>query len=384
MATHDHFNELQRYVGLTPDDEARIAALEGPLRRVVKDLLDEFYDTILRHPGAAAAFVDPVEQIPRQRDQLEKWLGELLRGSWDREHFERTVRVGKAHVTHQLPERYMHGGMNILRRGLTGLACDVYARDPEELKATLFAVDRVLDLELWIMLRTYHDDLLLQMQRRERLATVGELSAGIHHELKNPLASIHAATQALAERRAIRADSRSHDLVRSIRSDIDRASEIVTDLLTFARLREPLRDAVQLEELIKNMLGRVSIPPRCRVDIDLDPDLPPIHVDSSQVLQILINVLENAVEACPGESTIRVVARLGDGVVTLRVEDDGVGMGPTELNRLFEPLYTTKPDGVGLGMSVSLQLAHANAVGLDVSSQSGEGTTVALTLPVAA
>jgi len=384
MDTHHHFAELQRYVGLTAEDEARIAALVGPLQRVVGTVLDEFYTTILAHPGASAAFRDPEAQIPRQRGQLERWLRELLQGNWDRAHFESTVRVGKAHVVHKLPARYMHGGMNILRRGLAKLAFEVHAGNPDEILATIHAVDRVLDIELWVMLRTYHDDLLLQMQRRERLATVGELSAGIHHELKNPLASIHASTQALAERRAVRADSRSSDLVRSIGQDAERASEIVTDLLSFARLREPRREPVSVDDLVGRAVGRVSIPPRCRIESDLDPALPHVHVDAAQVLQILINVLENAVEACPGEGTIQVVARLKDGAVILRVADDGVGMGPGELNKLFEPLYTTKPDGVGLGMSVSLQLAQANDVSLDVSSESGEGTTVALTLPTAA
>ena len=132
------FEELGRYMGLTEADEARLALLLGPLEARIGDVLDEFYGAILRHPAALAAFREPDAQIPRQRALLAGWLRGVLAGPHDAAHYERTERVGRAHVVHRLPQRYMHGGMNILRRGLVGIAFETQA-DRDELRATIDA-----------------------------------------------------------------------------------------------------------------------------------------------------------------------------------------------------------------------------------------------------
>ena len=377
------FEELARYVGVTADDAARLAVLQGPLDGQLEGILDGFYEVIRRHPAALAAFKDPEVQIPRQREKLSGWLRALLAGPHDAAHYERTERVGRAHVVHQLPQRYMHGGMNLLRKGLIRVAFDVHAGQPAELLATVESINRVLDIELGVMMRTYTDDVLTRMKRQERLAAVGELSAGIHHELKNPLASVQAATLALAERRSVRADRRGMELVRTLRADVDRVLEIVSDLLSFARMKDPERALVSPNDLVEAAVARVVVPPRCRLDLDLDPALPQVHVDERQILQVLINVLENAVEALPIGGRIRLVTRATGGHVSLTIEDEGVGIEPEDLSRIFEPLFSTKPDGIGLGLSLSLQLASANTVALTVTSSPGTGTTVRLDMPVA-
>lgn len=377
------FEELKRYVGFGPEDEAELAALQARAEANLTPLLDAFYGTIARHREAVSVFRDPDQDIPRQRKLLGHWVLSLLQGPYDEAYAKRRAGIGRAHVRHRLPQRYMLSAMNIIRQWFTRLCIDAYAPDPERLLRALNAVNRILDIELALMLGTYRDDLLASMQRKERLATIGELAAGIQHELKNPLAAVSAAAFALGERRAVKADPRSRALLEHLQENVARASELIGDLLSFARLHAPASAPVSVDELVEAATLRISLPPRCRLILDLDPALPPVVVDKAQMVQVLINLLQNAVEACTDGGEIRVTSRLADGGVQIVVSDNGVGIDPADVERAFEPLYSTKPAGVGLGLSLSRHLAQANGADLRLAPRPGGGTDAIVTLKLA-
>lgn len=377
----EDIEELKRYVGFTTADEAMLASLQAAAEARLPELMEDFYATILRHPTAAAVFTDPATAIPRQREFLSQWVRSLLVGPYDQAYADRRAAIGQAHVRHRLPQRYMLTAMNVIRRWFHGLCRQVHGASQDRFMAALEACSRLIDIELALMLGTYRDDLLVRMQRTERLATLGEISAGIHHELKNPLAAISVAAFALRERRAVLADPRARDLLQKIEDNTARASEIVTDLLSFARLRNPERSNVAAETLAELALGRIRVPPRCRIIRDYDPGQPLVRVDASQVAQILVNLLTNAVDACPDGGTIRVGTRFGEADVEIRVEDDGVGISAADLPRVFEPLFTTKTEGVGLGLALSRHLAGANGGSVELGAGPVRGTVAVLRLP---
>jgi signal transduction histidine kinase len=121
------------------------------------------------------------------------------------------------------------------------------------------------------------------------------------------------------------------------------------------------------------------MPPMLGLTLDLDPELPPVKVDAAQMEQVLVNLLTNALEACGEEGTVRVTSRLVQGKVEVTVADDGVGIPERDLARVFEPLYSTKPEGVGLGLSLSQHLSRANGARISIRSALDEGTAVTLT-----
>ncbi len=376
----DDIEEMKSYVGLTAEDEAELAALQSAAHADMETLLDRFYGVIDAHAGARRVFRNPERQRASLRRSLAAWILTMLEGPYDQTYAEHRRAIGRAHVENKMPQRYMLTSMNVVRSWFVGVCAAQYSGDPERLVKAITAVDRILDIELAMMLATYRDDLLSRMQRQERLATLGELAAGIHHELKNPLAAVRTAAFALRERRAVRADARSRALLDRVDSNVDRATEIISDLLSFARLRNPEKSEIAVDRLVRGAASRITIPADCRLTLDLDPDLPPAVVDTPQVEQVLVNLLSNAFDACSGGGEVRISSRLQAGKLAIAVTDDGMGIAPADLQRIFEPLYSTKPEGVGLGLSLSQHLARANGARLLVKSTPNQGTSVTLLL----
>jgi signal transduction histidine kinase len=377
-------NEIKRYIGFGPTDEEHLQALAVLVEPRIDGLLDRFYEAIDGHDGARRVFKDPVAQGPRQRRMLAEWVRTTLRGPWDTAYAARRVAIGKAHVTNQMPQRYMVTAMNVVRGWFLDVIFETHRQDPAQCHASMKAIERVLDLELTLMLDTYRDDMLARMQRQERLATIGEIGASIHHELKNPLAAIASSAFALGERRAVLADGQARELVRKIESNVARSARIVNDMLSYARLAEPSRHPHDLEDLLREAVGRVRLPGAVALTLDIDPQLPPAIVDRVQIEQILVNLLTNAVEACGGRGNVVVTARSSDHELQVQVLDGGVGLQPGQLEQLFEPLFTTKSDGVGLGLSLSRHLAHANRGTLALQAGERGGAVATLTLPAGA
>ncbi|MGD9762720.1 MAG: ATP-binding protein [Candidatus Binatia bacterium] len=222
------------------------------------------------------------------------------------------------------------------------------------------------------------------MQRADRLAAVGSTAAGIAHEVNNALAVIlgqtaDAATRAPDELRAalMRVDAQAH-----------RIADLMRGVLDFARPRPPRAVAVDVPvlvirtlELLSRDLERHSV----QVQTEFPSALPSAHADPQQLQQVLLNLLGNAIHAVAGVSDARVrigASRQGD-LIALRVVDSGHGIATDDLPRIFDPFYSTKAEGSGLGLSVSYAIARAHGGDLRVDSAPGRGTTFTLELPVA-
>jgi signal transduction histidine kinase len=163
--------------------------------------------------------------------------------------------------------------------------------------------------------------------------------------------------------------------------EVRRANKIVTDLLDFSRIKEPSRTPTQLNAIVTDILGRQQETPTISIDCELADELPPVLVDADQVGQVFLNLFLNAIEAMPkgGTLTIRTEARAE--AVVARVTDSGVGIAPEYLEKIFQPLFTTKTKGIGLGLAVSRRLTEANGGTLTVASRPGQGSTFTVTFP---
>ncbi len=222
-----------------------------------------------------------------------------------------------------------------------------------------------------------------ELVRKERLAILGQLSSGVGHELRNPLGVM---TNAVYFLEATQEDAapKVKEYLGILRAQIRLSEKIVSDLLDFARVKPPQRSLVQLDALVEQQLGRVSVPSRIRVERDFPPSLPAVHVDSVQVGQVVLNLVVNAVQAMtePGGVLI-LAARAREGHVQMEVRDTGPGIAPENLALIFEPLFTTKARGIGLGLAVSRALARANGGDITVNSEPGRGAAFTLDLPAA-
>lgn len=221
-----------------------------------------------------------------------------------------------------------------------------------------------------------------ELVRKERLAILGQLSSGVGHELRNPLGVM---TNAVYYLEAVLggAPQKVKEYLGILRSQITLSEKIVGDLLDFARVKPARGERVPLERAVEEQLARVS-GGEVRVIRRVAPDLA-AHADPVHVGQILGNLIENACQAMgPAGGTLTVSAASGEnGRVQVEVADTGPGIAPEHLDQVFEPLFTTKPRGIGLGLAVSQSLAAANGGGLTVHSRQGQGATFTLALPAA-
>jgi len=223
--------------------------------------------------------------------------------------------------------------------------------------------------------------------RRERLAILGQLAGGVGHELRNPLGVM---TNALYYLDATLSDAAPDvkEYLGILKGQVTLSEKIVGDLLDYARVKQPRRERIALGELVAEQIARVGPPGGVRVDADIPADLPSVQADRAQIGQVLLNLVTNAVQAMDGsggvataEGTLTVRASSANGAVHLDITDTGAGIAPENMAKIFEPLFTTKPRGIGLGLAVSRSLARANGGDIDVSSRPGAGATFSLMLP---
>jgi signal transduction histidine kinase len=173
-----------------------------------------------------------------------------------------------------------------------------------------------------------------------------------------------------------------HEYLDILQQQITLSEKIVGDLLDFARSKPPKRMPTFLAEVTQAQINRLGATNGIRVEPNL-PQLPPVLVDPTQLGQIILNLLTNAVQAIDASGTITIRAHASDHKVHYEVTDTGPGIPRENLEKVFEPLFTTKARGIGLGLAVSRTLARANSGDLTVTSSPGQGATFRLTLPVA-
>lgn len=240
----------------------------------------------------------------------------------------------------------------------------------------------VRDLEARVAERTRElREAQSSLVRKERLATLGQLASGVGHELRNPLGVMNNAAYFL---QAVLKDApdKVREYLGIIRHQIVLSEKIVGDLLDFARVKEPQRAKVRARDLLEAQLERAAPPGGVVVRRDYPEDPIQVVIDPIQVGQILFNLIVNAVQAMDDRGTLTLgVVRNGGGVI-LRVGDTGPGVKPEHRGHLFEPLFSTKARGIGLGLAVSRSLAEANGGHLDLEHTGPDGTVFAVFLPL--
>ncbi len=216
------------------------------------------------------------------------------------------------------------------------------------------------------------------IRRAERLAALGQLTAGLAHELRNPLASIKGSADLLARTAGDR-DTMSRELGEIISSEVDRTNLLVTRFLDFARPLEPRRETVDITEIVDNAAKRAGV----SIVREYSKEVPRLAIDPALMEQVFINLLSNAAQASAPGQPVTVATRLaGNHCVEINVTDRGSGIPPDKIETIFNPFVTTKQDGVGLGLAIVAKIVDGHGGKMTVDSEPGKGSTFRIGLPL--
>jgi signal transduction histidine kinase len=225
-----------------------------------------------------------------------------------------------------------------------------------------------------------------RVRARDRLVSLGEMAAGLAHEIRNPLAAIRGAVAVLEEP----ADPKDAELYRVIVEEIARLNRVVESFLDYARpatRRGTIRDVGAFVKSCVEAVSRSKSRADVELTLEIEPGLAPLVADADQLERVVVNVVQNAYEALEGRGRVRVAVRratassLPDSWLEIAVDDDGPGMSETTLERAFIPFYTTKQEGTGLGLALCERLIRAQGGTIALRSKPSEGTSVLLRLP---
>lgn len=224
-----------------------------------------------------------------------------------------------------------------------------------------------------------------ELQRNHALTAVGQMTAQIAHEIKNPLGSIRFAAEFL-KRKTGTDNSDDVSTIQVIERSVDHLAAIVTELSEFARPKQLNRAEIDLNDLLDELLPMVADKlnaKQMRVEKHYSPGVPPGSYDATELKKLFLNLIINAIEASEPGSSIELRTKLnGEREVSVDIVDHGCGMDIETQRRLFEPFYTTKEKGTGLGMAIAKQIADLHSGDLSVVSQAGAGSTATVKLPV--
>lgn len=257
---------------------------------------------------------------------------------------------------------------------------------PVNLSATQVKDEGGTKLGVVILLNDMREMVELQerAKRAEHLASIGRMAATVAHEIRNPLSSVRGFAQFFANRFKEKTEERTYAL--AMMEESNRLNRVVSELLDYARPLELNIEPISIGTLFLDIVKRLELEQATSgIEIvqEIQPDLPMVQLDYDRILQVLLNLTQNSIDAMPngGKLILSAVWVIEGNSVQLGIRDTGTGISPANLHRLFEPFFTTKTRGAGLGLAVVRKIVDAHHGEVEVSSEEGVGTQVLLTLP---
>ena len=382
------FEKLKRYLGFDERDAELLRELKPLLMRNADALLDKFCRRILEHTDAAP-LLKRRGQVSRLKSALAMWLETLLDGPHDEDYVRQREAIGRRHVEVALPQFYMFGAANLLRTEVRKLLVSHLGDDRERVDRMAHAFEKIMDLELSVMIESYQTDLLHQLREeqgrhlRERVEVVQTMVSGLAHEIRNPLnsANLHLT---LLERRLAKADALGlcSRQVEVVREEISRLECLLDDFIAFARpmdLNRVSADANGLLTMIASDFENDAAAKEAEIHLVLSDSIASLLLDWDRMRQVFANLVTNALDAIESGGHVWLETAAEEGLVVARVRDDGPGL-PRDCDA-FEPFMTTKSRGTGLGLSLARNIVEQHGGRLS-AEDTERGACICVELPV--
>lgn len=351
---------------------------EGFLQEVQQRLLDSYETLSGQKPGGVTVDLQgKVKAIEDEGQTVKSFLtAPLIAGG---------RMLGLLNLSSPRPNVYTERDLRLLstvnNQATTSLENVRLFADLERAKAELERWSEELEIKVegrTKELKEAQDRLL----RAERLAITGQFGASVGHELRNPLGVIKNSAYYLKMKLG-NADEKVKKHLKIIEREISISNKIINDLLNFTGVKEPTLQETDVNFLVKEALSRSQIPTEVAVVTKLMEELSPLVADPDQIEQVFINMISNAVQAMSDGGRLEIVTKAEDGFIVTEFKDNGCGIPEENLEKIFEPLFTTKAKGIGLGLAVSRTMVEGHGGIIEVESEVGKGSTFTVRLPLA-
>jgi len=227
-----------------------------------------------------------------------------------------------------------------------------------------------------------------ELIRSEKLAAIGKLAGGVGHELRNPLGAIKNAVYyvkgKLANSELGKTEPRIMEFLGIMDDEINSSNKIISDLLNFSRVAKPTVSPAKIGKVMEDALSRLTVPENIEVINNVDANLTEVEIDPDQIRQVFVNIATNAIQAMPEGGKLTIDAKRGDKSFEVAISDTGDGISEDVIGKIFDPLFTTRAKGIGLGLAVCKSIIERHGGVIGVESKVGKGATFTIKLPLKA
>jgi signal transduction histidine kinase len=375
----EFYEKLKNYVNWTEDDRQRVRRAWPLVELRLDDLIEDFYQTILRYDFTRRVLTGGDSQIQRLRLTLREWLRTLFHGPYDAEFALSRWQVGIRHVEIGLRQGYAIAALARLRSIINQSLAAADGQLNKNSALTLVSINKVLDIDLALIDLAYQQSAGEQLehaaaeklQQSERLASIGQMVTGLAHESRNALQRSHACLETLLLDIQDRPDAMRQ--ANQIQAALDHLHMLYEQVRNYAAPIVLDREDLDLEKLISlvwDNLNQLWSNFQTQVEFRYRGVAPCIvHIDRYRMDQVLTNLFQNAIEAAGTQGKVRCTAScLGNNRFEVSIEDDGSGV-PAELaGKIFDPFFTTKTRGTGLGLAIAQRIVEAHNGKIQLSS----------------
>jgi signal transduction histidine kinase len=268
-----------------------------------------------------------------------------------------------------------------LRKGLIEQLQRVWEGSTADLANAIRCLVQLTDLDLAIIESAFQTEHLRREQRNARLAAVGQVAGGITHELRGPLNVMKLTVGFLLKATGLSAEQRAEHLQR-MNQQVDLAAAVIRAVSDVARTPVPKFEPVSLENCLAEVLGNETLPDNIERRLECPSDLLPLRADPDQLKIVISNLIRNARDAMPDGGRLSIAAEEANHRVRIRIADTGCGISEEDIQRITEPLFTTKARGLGLGLAMTRTILTRHDAELRIRSKLGEGTEFSMAFPV--
>ncbi|GIX08181.1 MAG: hypothetical protein KatS3mg115_2584 [Candidatus Poribacteria bacterium] len=425
------------YLGLTEEDGERLRRLWPVLEPEGPAIAEEFYDHLLRFPETRRLLEDP-ERVERLKRIQEAYLAEVFQGVYDEDYCRRKLRIGQAHHRIGLDSQWYVGAYHLYHRLLYPRIVRhlrTLGAGEEEITATLLALSRVMTLDLELALEAYflaqnaalrqEKERLAMLSERlrqanaelsalknqleekvaerteqlrrsearlrqsEKLAAIGKMASMMAHEIRNPLSSVILNLELLGDELEVLPADRAQEareLLDLVLRELQRMNLTIRDYLAVVRPPKVSLSVSDLNAVVSELVEFVQEEvqrARVRLHVNLNPELPSVCLDPEQFRLVILNLIKNSLQAMPQGGELYLWTDMEDGRVVLGVRDTGEGIPPEHMEKIFQPLFTTKEKGLGMGLAFVQEMVQAHEGEVRCESEVERGTTFWILLPPA-